>query len=407
MFVKQVINEIYKPTTKKTDMQKQNTFLLLILMVLILQGCEKEKTGPKDILNPNTKQFNIDSFESDIVSGLQGQSVGFCYVIVQNGIVAKSGALGNRRTANDGDVPQSLTAPMYTASVTKAITTVASLRIMENKKISINSPIINYLPTTWTKGANINKITFRQLLRHRSGFRGNPDTYQGLKDLIAAGVTLSDTIYQYDNSNFALFRVLMTYMDGKLTNDGIVTDQVIEQETTNFYRTYILNQLFSPIDITNVDTKPVGGTPTLYYNFPFTNNTRGWQIGDRINRLGGGGWYISALDVAKFFTYLRGTETFISKETRKMMDDNFLGYDEFSSNQAANDHGIYPTKNGALSNSGDEQVSQGVLNIVKYFPVNNVIAVVMINSRGGNHDSQVGSTSLNVLLRDAFDSAWE
>ena len=90
---------------------------------------------------------------------------------------------------------------------------------------------------------------------------------------------------------------------------------------------------------------------------------------------------------------------------RQEMDDNFLGWDQGTSTSASNEYGIYYTKNGALGNSDDESVRQGVRNTIMNFP-NGVQALVMINSRGGDHDSSFGSANLEALVREAFDDSW-
>jgi hypothetical protein len=143
----------------------------------------------------------------------------------------------------------------------------------------------------------------------------------------------------------------------------------------------------------------------LYYNYPNYQNTRGWEIGSRTGISGGGGWYVSPANVAKFFAYLRFTNDILSENMRLTMDTNFLGWDQGTSTSSANAHGIYHTKNGALGNSNDESTNQGVRNVAMNFP-NGVQAVIMINSRGGDHDSSFGSTNLEALVREAFDDSW-
>ena len=54
-------------------------------------------------------------------------------------------------------------------------------RTLAAHNLPASTPIIDYLPTYWAKGPNIDKITFAELMTHTSGFR----------------VTGSDTFYPH------------------------------------------------------------------------------------------------------------------------------------------------------------------------------------------------------------------
>ena len=85
------------------------------------------------------------------------------------------------------DAPQmnmSVDVKYTTASVSKSPTTAALLKLLdntdlENKGLNIDQKldekIFDYLPYNWKPGANVNTITFRELLKHRSGLRCDPD----------------------------------------------------------------------------------------------------------------------------------------------------------------------------------------------------------------------------------------
>jgi D-alanyl-D-alanine carboxypeptidase len=376
--------------------------LVLLVGLLTYSHCDD---GP--VIQANSPVFDIDLFEEKIVDALTGETLGFCYVISEDGTLVHSGALGNRIGGLDGNVASSLNEPMYCASISKAFTAVAALQIIEEKGLTINTKIANYLPTVWDPGPNIADLSFKDLLQHRSGFRNFNVDYQGLKDLIEAGINLSDKVYDYENTNFALFRIMIPIMNGDVSKN--LTDETeLDNQTSEAYFNYLRDNLFTPIGIPAgaVSLKPKATNPTLYYNFPNFANTRGWDIGDRTLISGGGGWYIAPIHVAQFFAFLRFSNDVLSANMRTTMDDNFLGWDQGTSTSSANAYGTYHAKNGALSNnSNNESVQQGVRNTFMNFP-NGVQALVMINSRGGDHDSSFGSTNLEALVREAFDDSW-
>ena len=62
---------------------------------------------------------------------------------------------------------------MHIASCSKLITAIAMTRLLNAKSISYDTPIAGFLPKYWAKGPNVNKITFRHLMTHRSGLNFN------------------------------------------------------------------------------------------------------------------------------------------------------------------------------------------------------------------------------------------
>lgn len=368
------------------------SFAALVAVIFFASGCEEPID---DIKAPVHKVFDIELFRDNVDNTLTGEAVGYCYVISQNGQLKYSAQVGKRISGSDGSVNQSIHEPMYTASVSKAITAIAALKLMKTKNISINDKFWTYLPSHWVVPNSIKQLTFRHLLQHTSGIKGTVGfSYASLKNVIEAGVSAADVGNpDYENANFGLFRILIPYMlvDLDLTMAG--EDDLINTTTAASYRSYVIGNLFTPLDIKKVDVKPIGANPTLYYSFPADAAEQGWGIGDRTLLSGGGGWYISCYDLAKFFAYVRFTEDIISNDLRDLMNDNFLGWDQGLSVSANNDHGIYHAKNGGLTNGG-----RGVSTLIKNFPEGVQIAV-MVNSVGGD-------LSLNTDMRDAFDNAW-
>jgi len=68
----------------KINYLKSVSFLIFSLIILV-SGCELAPFVPKpgglDKYNPNAKTFDIDEFESNLVSGLGNQWVGYSFVI--------------------------------------------------------------------------------------------------------------------------------------------------------------------------------------------------------------------------------------------------------------------------------------------------------------------------------------
>lgn len=386
----------------------KTTLFALLAILLIAPACEKAiLEGPDQILS-NEKKFDLDLFQDNIENGLGNQWAGYAYTISQKGQLKRSAAFGKRLAGNDGNVDFETTNPIYGASINKVMTAVAMLKILEevgngDAGFMLNASIAQYLPPNWNFGPNAPNITFRNLLQHRSGIASNaPIDYAGLRTLIATG-TSSDKAYSYSNANYALLRILIARMSGN-ANSLNLDDASMSNATLSGFRRYMENQIFDPIGIA-VNTRPFGNNPARYYQWGNLNN--GWNMGDMSNRLGNGGFYFSPADAAKFLAYLNHTEEIVSKNTREVMYNQFLGWSDGAQpqNEPQGQYGTYYYKGGSFCSSTDASGcnGQGVRNIVASFPHNGVEVVIMGNSRGGNMDN---SASLRTMLRNAYDGAW-
>ena len=122
------------------------------------------------------KQFSLDAFESNIRAAFLPNTVGFAYVILQNGQEVRSDAEGPGRTGTDGQRWMTVNDRMHIASVSKTITTAAVLRLVEDTQgLTLDSSIEQYLPPSdpssgaWERHVSIGFLTFRDLLSHSSG----------------------------------------------------------------------------------------------------------------------------------------------------------------------------------------------------------------------------------------------
>jgi CubicO group peptidase (beta-lactamase class C family) len=143
--------------------------LFILVLSIFWTGCEKDPIT--DIIS-NSPTFDIDQFEENIIDALDGNATGFAYTIAQNGQLYSNGAGGwavvGANGANPG-IPQSPDKRMTIASISKTITAVAALRVMEEHNVQLSEPFVNYLPSTWTVDPSLNDVSLEQLLTHTSG----------------------------------------------------------------------------------------------------------------------------------------------------------------------------------------------------------------------------------------------
>jgi CubicO group peptidase (beta-lactamase class C family) len=379
------------------NLNKSLTWILIAITGFVLTACNEDP-----VIVSNDKTFNVDKFEQNIRAALDGQAVGYAFAININGQLAKSGDSGFARIQMDGQEMQSASKRMNIASITKTITAVAVLQLLERRGLTVDSLIAPWLPSSWILGPGVDSLTFRSLLTHRSGLNSADSnffgtlTFSALRDSISTGVVNPKT-YNYRNMNYALFRVIIPALwKGLPGAPGI--GEINEAAATFFYRLYVQQEIMDKIGVMNADCiNPPGIQPTLFYTAG--TNAPGINFGDWTAICGGGGWYLSAIDLAAFMAHIRYNNSILSQANRNLMEQLYLGWSE--SNKMNGIKGEYYNHGGSITQSSASTGSSGSMRglIVKY--PNNVEAVLLINS------NIASGVSIRVIMRDAYDNAWE
>jgi len=265
----------------------------------MIVGCAKINQNLSHTCYNNGKCLTYMTWGQKIDATINQQAVGYAYIIVSNGLLMASNAYGKARRANDPpEAAMTLDARSNAASVTKTMTAVAGLKLLAGKNVSVNSGIGSYLPKSWQLGQGVIAITFAQLLTHTSGIRDtlNPDTsYVNLKGTMAQNILPANKVYKYQNANFALFRILIPYLNG--FNDAGVQD--LGAATDKLYLNY-MNSVYGP-DIP-ISCKP-GVNPVLSYPYP-PGTTHGTDWDDWTDLCGGGGLQLTVHDMGVFMAHL-------------------------------------------------------------------------------------------------------
>lgn len=364
-------------------------------------------------------RFDLDKFEQNIRNAFaRDKATGYAYAINIDGQLKRSGKGGVAQAASDHEnekgvnvpVEQSPTKRMNIASVTKTITAAAVLKAIQDKKavgypdLTIHSKIDPFLPASWVRGKGVKDLTFRELLSQYSGMNDNGGWTDGkaLQAWVAAGVTRDKDDFLYINANIAIFRVVLPYMlaseaTRKSWNYLAQYDNVsLNLAVSNEFRRIIRETVFEPMGIKDAEFKSADPVPTLLYNA--TNDAKGYAVGDWLLSGGGGGWFLSAVDLARFLAHLRYNDKFLSPTTRQLMNDNRLGWrppKEYPAVQGK--HGNYFAHGGGLKYGPDDALVGMASGIMDFG--NGVQVALVINSLGEYGDKIV-------ILRDAFDNAW-
>jgi hypothetical protein len=376
-------------------------------------------------LTTSTKKFDLDLFEANLRKAFDGKATGYAYAINQNGQLKRSGANGYAILARD--VNGILTDPkgvkhheqlrMNIASVSKPITAVTVLRLLQENQVpsypnlTINSKVAPFLPSTWKLGPGVADLTFKDFMSQYTGMndnKGATDT-AALKAWLATGVTRAKSDYIYINGNLAIFRVIIPYMT------------LSEQQRGNFSALYAsdpakFDELTSGIYVATVNQKtlaPMGiakasmmgmtafgnTTEPRMYIVP-DNNAAGKLAGDWTKIGGGGGWNLSAVELAQFLAHVRYDDKILTPATRKLMDENYLGWMDPAEWDLNREHGAYLGHRGDLNWKDANKVKvAGMTSLILNFP-NGVQVSLLVNSLGTY-------VSTHKAVAGAFDDAWK
>lgn len=376
--------------------------------------------------------FNMDLFEQGIRDRFDGQVVGMAYVITNKGALAREFASGLARLPNEpgnnGIYLFSVDTEMMVASVSKNITAVGVMRMLQENGLSPDDSVAPYFPSYWDVDESIQDLTFRDLMTHSSGLNGYTgqagttrcaSSYLGLKSCIEAGVDPADKVWAYQNANFGIFRVILSYMEYESEIEAALDlidcnqSAVAEAACDSTFEAY-MGERFERLMRCKVFDKMKLGDPgvagcndgpstaaedlpqTLMYSVPGVVEN-GYAPDDHTLDAGGFGWYFSARELAQFQAYRRYSNAVLSQKTRSLMDNGYLGwmtpgqYGSWTSGL----FGTYRLHGGDWLKDGNKELHTCVVDFTQGIQVS-----LIINSNTGAGPYQCNALKL------AYDAAW-
>ncbi len=334
--------------------------------------------------------------------------VGFSYAIAQDGAVAASGAGGYARALWEPESPgvfMQADTRMTIASVSKSITAMAMMRVMEESPVGLDDPFYPliadqydgwWLDTEgqimWVPNAGVETVTIRNLLTHRSALKPGLGCGKIPESLASGLVGTPGVTYDYENANFCILR------------------KVIEAVSGMNYIDYVQDRLLTPSGITAMSCEPDAVDPALYYN---TIGTTGMNWGSYSATCSAYGWYASAVDLATLVANLRNGALLSEGSIDTMLgncpdnDNNgyCLGWRRYSS---ATMGGSYFGHSGDwIANGCGGDCNRGLNSTIRRYPLG-IDAAILVNTRsgsGGNPTLTSEVTILNQCYAEALASA--
>jgi hypothetical protein len=332
-------------------------FLMLLAVVITFNTNARSSPNPDDIVCDELGCISLSKFRSNISNILNSKVVGYVAFIGETPFSFIDYGLA-RTSADPPSLQMFPTLSINVASVSKVLTTIGVLQSLDRRGLTINAKISPFLYADWVKGPNIDTITFRDLLTHKSGFRmpicGQFTSYAELRAQIANGVTLADkAVASYNNCNFGIFREMLPFMEDWA---GVAfypsePDTQRAAESAAFYIYYMNLKVFHPIGIAS-DCKPPLTDHILSYPFS-AGAVHGDDFGDFTLKCGAGGWQLSAADLHKILVNLIRGDELLPHFQKELMTHDKLGWDNSVRNDCPDP---YPCKNGAFENGANAWV---------------------------------------------------
>ena len=298
-------------------------FLILCIVCHLQLGTVAGRAQPVEISTNAFPKHDFKAWSDQVAAHFSQITVGgYAFLARDNGkiVVSRVGGYARMPYEKEGaGVRWTALTPMQVASVSKAITGTAIVKLWEEKEksFSFDEPFWPYLKA-WFPNASeqSRRITIRQLLTHESGLLQSESVSHPLKDAADALASTTNSApgvsSNYNNLNYYLLRL------------------VIERISGESYTRYVRNHVLQPCGAEKMSTRPEGQWPLLCYASTANTNLPGNAMPDFTASAGPFGWYASPLDLSAF-VYGASSGKLLSRESTEMMFHDGFGWSEFKS----------------------------------------------------------------------------
>ncbi|MBB2181481.1 beta-lactamase family protein [Lachnospiraceae bacterium MD1] len=257
------------------------------------------------------------------------------YAMIEDGKITLSGQAGvyNRE---DGTKPTK--DHMYgIGSISKVYTTVAVMQLVEEGKLQLDTPVVEYLPEFTMADSRYKDITVRMLINHSSGLLGtfmtnaalfaDNDTYN--HDLFLA--SLKNVRLKADPGAFSVY-----------SNDGFTLAEILVEKISGMsFTDYIRNNITTPLNLTSTAT-PQDDFDRKKLAKTYLTGSKEALPYEAFNMIGAGGIYSTAEDMCQFATI------FMKDRTIDLLNDTSVMAMENSEYL----NGLWPKSDNALISYG-------------------------------------------------------
>lgn len=286
-------------------------YLIHLILSLISVASIAQTTNPSSIPDFDRK-FNERSSTLLQECVTFKETVGISAGIYKDGKISWSDAAGLMDT--EKNTPANVDMINRTASISKPMTAVAILQLMEKGLLQLDDPIQKYIPDFPVKKEGT--ITIKHLLNHSSGVKAYKNGKEGFPTKNYP--TLRDAIKVFEDRSLAN-RPGEGYQ--YTTYGYVILGEIIEQVSGQSYRSYMKEHIWDKAGMTNTDVEIFGTTYTNKSKL-YRGNGKGGFKNDKITNLSlkvpGGGIQSTVPDLLNFAAAILNN-TLIKAETLQLM----------------------------------------------------------------------------------------
>lgn len=223
------------------------------------------------------------------------------YALIDQGKIQVSGQTGTNDQG--GKVPLTSGTMYGIGSTSKMFTTAAVMKLVDEGKINLDTPLVQYIPEFKMKDERYKQITPRMLLNHSSGIQGS--------SLNNAFLFEDSDPYAHDTLLEQLSKQSLKADPGAFSvycNDGFTLAEILVERVSGMKFTAFVHQYFTgPLDMKNTKTSQDMVDPSqtagLYYP-----GIQQQLPNETVNVIGTGGIYSTAEDLARFSQIFTGQQ---------------------------------------------------------------------------------------------------
>lgn len=284
------------------------------------QRLSKDKFQLKVIrVYKNTVDVPEPEWASVLKNKLAKSCMGYSYIVSKKGTITDKGQSGLARSFNEAhlpSIPWSTDTLINLASVSKPITAVAFLKLLNDYQVSLDTPFYQYLKDQIPQaGRGVETVTFRHLLNMHSGMIPEGqlwgDIWSFLRNYLRQDLRYpAGQKYQYSNTNFTILQALM--------------DKYTPQKS---YSQYVQQVILKPMGIdTNHFTIKVENPDLATLCYAGRSDQRPGQYWHDIDFVSSGGWLASANELIKFLQGVRNHTVLSAHQTEEMFKERLGWY---------------------------------------------------------------------------------
>jgi Beta-lactamase class C and other penicillin binding proteins len=251
------------------------------------------QSTPSDIKTLDDVQ-NVAQRKADILTSLYGET-SVQYALIENGVVTVSGTSGV--FSKETKVSPTEHTMYGIGSISKMFTTAAVMKLVEEGKVDLDKPVINYIPDFKMDDSRYKDITVRMLINHSSGLMGS---------------TLDNAMLLNDSDMSAYQNILKKLSTQRLKanpgefsvycNDGFtLAELLVERVSGMSFSKFIADNISSKLNMSDTNTPAETFDQTKLAKV-YSTSIKTALPTDNLNMIGAGGIYSSAEDLCKFST---------------------------------------------------------------------------------------------------------